>query len=65
MTVYPACARLLPCTVTLADPVPALFPLLITLRLRRPSTDIASVTLPDRDPAVAETRRDASMPWAT
>ena len=64
LCVYPASPMLLPCTVTLADPVPALFVRRITLS-PPVSTDHTSVTLPDLDPAVTDTRRLPFKPCIT
>ena len=55
---------LAPCTVTLAEPVPARFARLATL-IRPPMSVLhASVTDPDDSPAVTDTRRVPIDPWA-
>jgi hypothetical protein len=54
--------KLVPCTVTLADPVPARFRRVVMLRLGS-SIDHASVTLPTCSPAVSITRRVPRTPW--
>ena len=54
---------LLPCKVTLADPVEeAAFALLPMLSVPS-SIDGISVTLPALSPAVTDTRRDPLTPW--
>ena len=54
--VYPADPIFDPCTVTLADPVPARFVRSTTLTMPR-SAEYTLVKLPDRRPVVSDTRR--------
>jgi hypothetical protein len=64
IAVKAACPRLDPCTVTGADPVPALFARRIALT-EPTSTDHPSLMLPDRSPAVITTRRVPRAPCPT
>jgi hypothetical protein len=61
-SVYVVNPKLLPCTVTLADPVPARFTRVVILRLGI-SIDHASVTLPTRCPVVNIIRRVPRPPF--
>ena len=58
---YAACPKPCPCTVTLADPVPARFVRVAALTVAR-STDHASVAVPARSPAVITSRRVLRAP---
>eukprot|EP00290_Baffinella_frigidus_P053512 CAMPEP_0180340918 /NCGR_PEP_ID=MMETSP0989-20121125/919_1 /TAXON_ID=697907 /ORGANISM="non described non described, Strain CCMP2293" /LENGTH=65 /DNA_ID=CAMNT_0022329661 /DNA_START=97 /DNA_END=290 /DNA_ORIENTATION=- len=53
-----------PCTVTLADPVPARFPLVVP-EIATESTDHASVTVPAPSPTVNVTPRVCRTPPPT
>jgi hypothetical protein len=61
-SVYVVIPKLVPCTVTLADPVPARFRPVMMLSAGI-SIDHASVTVPTRSPAVNIIRRDPRTPW--
>jgi len=61
MAVYSTSPRFSPCTVTEADPVPALFSRRVTLIDPR-STENACDMLPDRCPVVTVTRRVPAAP---
>ena len=60
-SVYVASPKPCPCTVTLADPVPARFVRVAALTVAR-STDHASVAVPARSPAVITSRRVLRAP---
>jgi hypothetical protein len=60
-SVYVVNPKLVPCTVTLADPVPARFTRAVMLNVGS-SIDHASVTVPTRSPAVNIIRRVPRTP---
>ena len=60
--VYVASPMFVPCTVTLADPVAALFDLLAKLNMAS-STETPDVILPTRFPDVSDTRKVPFTIW--